>query len=92
MTERYNLSTDFLAAAGWSDAVRAPLAGDASNRRYERLQATDGSPAVLMDAPPEKGEDVRPFVAIAEYLTSLGLSAPHILAADTECGFLLLVL
>jgi len=90
MTERYNLSTDFLAAAGWSDAVRAPLAGDASNRRYERLQATDGSPAVLMDAPPEKGEDVRPFVAIAEYLTSLGLSAPHILAADTECGFLLL--
>ena len=90
MTERYNLSTDFLAAAGWSDAVRAPLAGDASNRCYERLQAADGSPAVLMDAPPEKGEDVRPFVAIAEYLTSLGLSAPHILAADTECGFLLL--
>ena len=29
---------DFLAAEGWGDAVRAPLAGDASARRYERLQ------------------------------------------------------
>ena len=28
----------FLAAEGWGDAVRAPLAGDASARRYERLR------------------------------------------------------
>lgn len=90
MTERHDLSTSFLKASGWSKAARAPLAGDASNRRYERLKAADGTPAVLMDAPPEKGEDVRPFVAIAEYLTSLGLSAPRILAADPEQGFLLL--
>ena len=90
MTQRHDLSTGFLAAAGWGEALRAPLAGDASNRRYERLQAADGAPAVLMDAPPEKGEDVRPFVAIAEYLTGLGLSAPRILAADPEHGFLLL--
>ncbi|MCV2892641.1 aminoglycoside phosphotransferase family protein [Lentibacter sp. XHP0401] len=90
MTQRHDLSTSFLTAAGWHEAIRAPLAGDASNRRYERLKAADGTPAVLMDAPPEKGEDVRPFVHIAEYLTSIGLSAPRILAADAEHGFLLL--
>ncbi|MCW1955514.1 phosphotransferase [uncultured Lentibacter sp.] len=90
MTQRDALATAFLAAAGWGEARRAPLAGDASNRRYERLRAEDGAPAVLMDAPPEKGEDVRPFVAIAEYLSGLGLSAPRLLAADPEQGFLLL--
>ena len=90
MTQRLDLSTAFLSASGWGSAARAPLAGDASNRRYERLTAADGTPAVLMDAPPEKGEDVRPFVAIADYLTSLGLSAPRILAADEANGFLLL--
>lgn len=90
MTLRQDLSTAFLLASGWGSAARAPLAGDASNRRYERLTATDGTPAVLMDAPPEKGEDVRPFMAIADYLTGLGLSAPRILAADEANGFLLL--
>ena len=43
-----------------------------------------------MDAPPEKGEDVRPFIAIAEHLRGLGLSAPEIFAADEEQGLLLL--
>jgi hypothetical protein len=33
---------DFLKAAGLGDAARAPLPGDASTRRYERLTATDG--------------------------------------------------
>lgn len=79
----------FLAGAGWAAAVRAPLAGDASNRRYERL--TDGSRrAVLMDAPPDKGEDVRPFIAITRYLRGAGFSAPEILAEDAENGLLLL--
>ena len=50
---------DFLALHGWGAAARAPLAGDASFRRYERL-TLDGRPAVLMDAPPPM-EDVRPF-------------------------------
>jgi aminoglycoside/choline kinase family phosphotransferase len=44
----------------------------------------------LMDAPPERGEDVTPFVAIAEYLGSHGFSAPAILAADEALGLLLL--
>ncbi|CUH85451.1 aminoglycoside phosphotransferase family protein [Thalassovita mediterranea] len=79
----------FLATTDWADATRRPLAGDASNRRYERLHMGDSS-AVLMDAPPDRGEDVRPFVQIAGHLNALGLSAPAILAADPENGFLLL--
>ncbi|PTW50560.1 aminoglycoside phosphotransferase family protein [Rhodovulum kholense] len=80
---------DFLARTGWAEARRAPLAGDASNRRYERL--TRGTEtAVLMDADPARGEDVRPFIAIARHLTWLGLSAPAILAEDAAQGFLLL--
>ena len=77
----------FLARFGWAEARRRPLAGDASFRRYDRLG--NGSTAVLMDAPPEY-EDVRPFVAIARHLRSLGLSAPDIIAADAEAGLLLL--
>ena len=80
----------FIAASGWGSATVRPLAGDASNRRYDRLTAADGTRAVLMDAPPDKGEDVRPFVQIAEYLTAQGLSAPAIYAQDPANGFLLI--
>jgi len=96
----------FLAAAGWGDAVRRPLAGDASTRRYERL-SLNGRPAVLMDwpsgpdAPVAAGraaysrvahlaEDVRAFVAVGEHLRGLGLSAPEIHAADIAQGLLLI--
>lgn len=88
MTARADLSRAFIAGAGWGDARRGPLAGDASFRRYERLQR-DGGSAVLMDAPPPQ-EDVRPFLRIARHLAGLGYSAPRIIAADTEHGFLLL--
>jgi aminoglycoside/choline kinase family phosphotransferase len=87
---REDLARSFIAAAGWSDAKVSPLAGDASNRRYDRLTRYSGETAVLMDSPPEKGEDVRPFIRIAEYLTSLGLSAPHILGQNIDRGFLLI--
>lgn len=79
----------FLASAGWSSSRRVPLAGDASQRRYERLLRGDET-AVLMDAPPDRGEDVRPFVKIAWLLSGWGLSAPKILAEDGEAGLLLL--
>jgi len=79
----------FLDAHGWSRATVAPLAGDASNRRY--LRVTEPTlHAVLMDAPPERGEDVRPFVAVTEWLLDQGFSAPRIFAADPERGFLLI--
>ncbi len=88
MTDREAQITAFLAAEGWGEAARTPLANDASFRRYERL--CDGARrAMLMDAPPPR-EDVRPFLAIAGILHGLGLSAPEILAADCPAGLLLL--
>lgn len=79
---------EFLASCGWQGAAILPLAGDASFRRYFRVVDGDRS-AVLMDAPPPH-EDPRPFVAVAEWLASVGLSAPEILARDLEKGLLLL--
>ena len=78
----------FLASCGWEGAQILPLAGDASFRRYFRVVHGDRT-AVLMDAPP-KHEDVRPFVAVAEWLAEAGLTAPEILARDMEQGLLLL--
>jgi aminoglycoside/choline kinase family phosphotransferase len=78
--------TAFLARAGFGAARAAPLAQDASFRRYLRL--TGGPrPAVLMDAPPP--EDVRPFLRIAAHLVGIGMSVPEILAADAEAGLVL---
>jgi aminoglycoside/choline kinase family phosphotransferase len=88
-TDRDARIAQFVEAAGWGAARRAPLAGDASFRRYERLTASGGETLVLMDAPPPQ-EDVRPFVKIARHLASLGLSAPRIVAADETAGLLLL--
>jgi aminoglycoside/choline kinase family phosphotransferase len=79
----------FVAEAGWQDASREQLAGDASFRRYVRLTEDNGARAMLMDAPPPQ-EDVRPFVSIANRLLSMGLSAPQILATDIDAGLLLL--
>ncbi|RIX26987.1 aminoglycoside phosphotransferase family protein [Sphingomonas edaphi] len=81
-------ASQFLAQAGWGDAEIQPLAGDASFRRYFRVVA-ENRRAVLMDAPPPH-EDPRPFVAIAEWITSIGLVAPRILARDMDRGLLLL--
>lgn len=90
MTNRDHLADGFLANTDWAGAMRHSIAGDASNRRYFRLARGNGERAVLMDAPPEKGEDVAPFVRVARHLTSLGFSAPRILAEDARHGFLLL--
>ena len=90
MTERRALAEAFVESIGWRDAKRTLVTGDASNRRYDRLTRTNGETAILMDAPPEKGEDVRPFVYIAEHLLAQGLSAPQIYEVDHEGGFLLI--
>ena len=79
---------EFLAAHGWAGARVVPLAGDASFRRYFRV-LDEQRQCVLMDAPPPH-EDPRPFVAVAEWLTSVGLNAPRILGRDLERGLLLL--
>jgi N-acetylmuramate 1-kinase len=88
MVERAALIDNFLAAAGWADAARSPLAADASFRRYVRLER-GGNRAMLMDAPPPQ-EDVRPFISVRRQLARLGLSAPTIFAEQVEHGLLLL--
>ncbi|WP_037314782.1 aminoglycoside phosphotransferase family protein [Ruegeria halocynthiae] len=91
MTNRAVLAAALIAQTPWANATRAPLAGDASNRRYERLTDPDsGRTAVLMDSPPGKAESVESFVRMANHLRSIGLSAPEIYAEDTQYGFLLL--
>jgi len=82
---------DFLAKAGWQNAARTPLAGDASPRRYDRvIRASDQVSAVLMDAPKEKGEDIGPFLEVGRFLFDNGFSAPEIYAADTSKGLILM--
>jgi aminoglycoside/choline kinase family phosphotransferase len=65
-----------------------PVSGDASFRRYFRLQSKQRS-YILMDAPPEQ-ENSRPFVDIAGRLRAAGLCAPRIHHFDYEQGFGLL--
>ncbi len=96
----------FLNEAGYEEATRARLQGDASTRIYERLTLGDRR-AILMnsprraDGPPVKhgrpysaiahlAEDVTPFVAIANALRARGFSAPEIRAADLADGFVVL--
>ena len=88
MAERSQALARFLAAAGWAGSEPAMLAGDASFRRYYRLD-DGGRRAVLMDAPPPK-EDVVPYLLVARTLRGLGLSAPEIYTEDRTHGFLLI--
>jgi hypothetical protein len=65
-----------------------PASADASFRRYLRVRSADRS-FIVMDAPPPL-EDVRPFVRVAALIRGAGLSAPQVLEADEQQGFLLL--
>lgn len=65
-----------------------PLAGDASFRRYFRLQYEETT-KVVMDAPPDK-ETITPFINIANQLAAIGIHTPAIEAMDDANGFLLL--
>lgn len=81
----------FLSRADWGNSNRLHLAGDASNRRYERIErrGTDET-AILMDAPDQGTGSIPPFVQMTELLRDADLSAPEIYAADPEAGLLLL--
>ncbi|MGB0798735.1 MAG: aminoglycoside phosphotransferase family protein, partial [Planktomarina sp.] len=87
---RNNQIIEFLNNAGCGGCQIRPLAGDASNRKYWRLTLPDGRPAVLMDAPSESGEDIRPFLNIGQHLTNCGLAAPETYAQDPTHGFILM--
>jgi tRNA threonylcarbamoyl adenosine modification protein YjeE len=95
----------FLTGAGFIDAKRQRMAGDASTRSYARLVRGDDG-VILMNSPRRPdgpaiyygksysaavhlAEDVKPFVAIANGLRERGLSAPAIHYADLDTGFLI---
>lgn len=96
----------FLDNAGYRNAIRRHLTGDASIRAYEHVDAGDGR-FVLMDSPAHTpgpilahgnyyqqiahiAEDVKPFIAIGRYLISRGLRAPAIYETDIDQGILLM--
>lgn len=64
-----------LEKAGWSQALRTPMTGDASPRAYERLTDENGRTAILMIAPPRPlGPPLRfgrTYVEIAKLSNSL---------------------
>jgi hypothetical protein len=64
-----------LESAGWSDAERVLMQGDASSRAYERLVKPSGETAILMISPPRPdGPPVRrgkPYSAIARLAESV---------------------
>lgn len=71
-----------------SGAAMQPLAGDASFRRYFRVQCANQN-MVLMDAPPEK-EDVHPFLRVRAWMAEVGVRVPGLIGKDVPRGFLLL--
>ena len=80
---------EFLQLHGWEGAQVAPVAGDASFRRYFRVESATRGKAILMDAPPPH-EDPRPFLHIAQYLNGHQFRAPEIFATDLTRGLLLI--
>jgi tRNA threonylcarbamoyl adenosine modification protein YjeE len=105
-TDRIYAVRRFLDTTGFAAAERQRIQGDASTRTYERLtdgnkrallmnspRRPDGPP--VRDGKPYSAiahlaEDVKPFVAMANGLRQLGLSAPEILDADLAQGLLLI--
>ncbi len=63
------------------------IAGDASTRRYFRLQSGDQT-YIVIDAPPATTNNAN-FIRLATALRAIGLNTPVILASDLTQGFLL---
>lgn len=88
-TQREQLIYTWLTSVLENDQFKiAFLAGDASFRRYARIQLQNKT-YMLMDAPPEK-EDCVPFVTIDDFFAGHGVRVPQIVAKDLAQGFLLL--
>lgn len=78
----------FAVSALRADITLSALGGDASYRRYYRVQDGDRS-YILMDAPPEHG-GVALFQERSAQFRACRLPVPQIHAADSAQGFLLL--
>jgi N-acetylmuramate 1-kinase len=65
-----------------------PASGDASFRRYFRLNLKDHT-LIAMDAPPES-ESIRSFIAVSRLFGEAGVHVPKIIDFDTDHGFMVL--
>lgn len=87
MSERYALLKQFVHEQfGLLNPHIEVVSGDASFRRYYRLQDVT-PPLILMDAPPSH-EDVAKFVRLDQAFAGAGLRVPAIVAQDIANGFL----
>ncbi len=71
---REEAKSSFLESAGWGAAAHSPLPGDASTRRYIRLNR-NGQSAMLMDQPQNAETPVAPANASPEERRALGYNA-----------------
>jgi aminoglycoside/choline kinase family phosphotransferase len=85
--EREALKADFLRAAGFGDARREPMGGDASTRLYERLIRPDATRVILMDQPPAMESSICPPGATPAERIALGYNAAARLAAGSVAAF-----
>lgn len=89
MHERENALKEWLKEIiSHDEFTLTPLTGDASFRRYFRIQYNDLT-QIVMDAPPGK-EDLKPFVHVAQVLSNAQVLVPQLIAINIELGFLLL--
>jgi len=86
-SEREALKAEFLRAAGFADARRERLSGDASTRQYERLYRGDGTQFIFMDQPPAVESTVCPPGATEAERIALGYNAAARLAAGSVAAF-----
>jgi len=86
-SDRQALKAQFLAAHGLADAARAPLAGDASTRAYERLRPAGGVSLIFMDQPPSLETAPCPPDATPAERLALGYNASARLAAGRVDAF-----
>ena len=86
-SDRQALKAQFLADHGLADAVRQPLAGDASTRAYERLHTARGVSLIFMDQPPSLETAPCPPDATPAERIALGYNASARLAAGRVDAF-----
>ena len=86
-SDRQALKAQFLAAHGLADAARAPLAGDASTRAYERLRPAGGVSLIFLDQPPSLETAPCPPDATPAERIALGYNASARLAAGRVDAF-----
>ena len=86
MDKRETEIRSFLEAAKWDKADRAPVPGDASSRRYERL-SMGGKKAVLMDAPSGVETPSEPEGASVSERQALGYNALARIAGNNPEAF-----